>query len=57
MCSRAWRLRVQDILGAIEGIQQRTATMTLEEFEANDTIAKAVLFDFIVIGEGFHCHW
>ena len=50
MSSRDWRLRVQDILKALEGIQQRTATMTLEEFESNDTIAKAVLFDFIVIG-------
>ncbi|XHX79130.1 MAG: DUF86 domain-containing protein [Stenomitos frigidus ULC029] len=50
MSSRDWRLRFQDILKAIEGIQKRTATMTLEEFESNDTIAKAVLFDFIVIG-------
>nr|WP_242036821.1 hypothetical protein [Leptolyngbya sp. FACHB-321] len=49
MPSRDWRLRVQDILKAIEGIQQRTATLTLEEFESNDTIAKTVLFDFIVL--------
>ncbi|MBC7971590.1 MAG: DUF86 domain-containing protein [Verrucomicrobia bacterium] len=51
MCSRDWRLRIQDILNAIDSIQQRTAKMTLEEFESNETIAKAVLFDFIVIGE------
>lgn len=51
MCSRNWRLRTQDILLAIAAIQRRTAGMTWAEFESNETIIRAVLFDFIVIGE------
>lgn len=51
MSSRAWPLRIQDILGAIASIQARTAGMSPEEFEANDTVYKAVLYDFVIIGE------
>lgn len=51
MCSRDWRLRTQDILTAIAAIQRRTAGMTWAEFESDETILRAVLFDFIVIGE------
>nr|WP_277882522.1 DUF86 domain-containing protein [Pseudanabaena sp. FACHB-2040] len=44
-------LRVQDVLDAISSIQQRIYGMTLEDFEEDETIIKAVLYDFIVIGE------
>ncbi len=51
MSFRKWLLRVQDILTAIAGIQKSTANMTFEDFAAEETIVKAVLYDFIVIGE------
>ena len=51
MSSRDWRLRVQDILNAIASIQQSTANMTFEEFLAEEIIVKAVLYDFIIMGE------
>lgn len=51
MSSRDWRLRVQDILNAISSIQKSTANMTFDEFLAKEIIVKAVLYDFIVIGE------
>lgn len=51
MSSRDSILRVQDILAAIKAIQSRTSTMSLEEFESNETVIKAVLYDFIIIGE------
>ena len=51
MSSRKWLLRVRDILTAIAGIQKSTANMTFEKFAAEETIVKAVLYDFIVMGE------
>ncbi|NMG20355.1 HepT-like ribonuclease domain-containing protein [Brasilonema bromeliae] len=51
MPSRDWRLRIQDIVQSIAAIRQRTAGMTFEQFQGNETIAKAVLYDFIIIGE------
>ena len=51
MSSRVWQLRVQDILNAITSIEQRTAEMTFEQFAADETIVKSVLYDFIIIGE------
>ncbi|MDJ0904170.1 MAG: DUF86 domain-containing protein [Xenococcus sp. MO_188.B8] len=51
MSSRVWQLRVQDILDAVTSIEQRTAGMTFENFAANETIVKSVLYDFIIIGE------
>ncbi len=51
MSSRDWRLRVKDILNAISSIQESTANMTFEEFLAEEIIVKAVLYDFIVMGE------
>lgn len=51
MSSRDWRLRIQDILSAVAGIQRRTAGMTFEELQANETVAKAVFYDFGIIGE------
>jgi uncharacterized protein with HEPN domain len=49
--SREWHLRVQDILDAIASTQQLTAGMTFDDFAANEAIAKAVLYNFIIIGE------
>jgi uncharacterized protein with HEPN domain len=49
--SRSWQLRVGDILAAIAAIRERTAGMSLAEFERDRTVMKAVLYDFIVIGE------
>ncbi|MFB2977262.1 DUF86 domain-containing protein [Microseira sp. BLCC-F43] len=51
MPSRDWRLRIQDILECITEILQRTAGIEFEDFIANRTIVKAVLYDFGIIGE------
>ncbi|PSF39321.1 hypothetical protein C7H19_00600 [Aphanothece hegewaldii CCALA 016] len=51
MSSRNWKLRVQDILDAIHSIQEKTKSINFEYFESNETLIKAVLYDFIVIGE------
>ena len=51
MFSRGWSLRVQDILRAINSIQQCTTGMSLADFEANETAVQAVLYNLIVIGE------
>ena len=51
MPSRDWRLRLQDILESISEIEQRTKAMMFEEFAKNQTNIKAVLYDFIIIGE------
>jgi uncharacterized protein with HEPN domain len=49
--SRAVLLRIQDILDAVTSIEQRTVEMTFEQFAADQTIVKSVLYDFIIIGE------
>jgi uncharacterized protein with HEPN domain len=49
--SRNVQTRIQDILSAIDSIQQRTAGMDFEAFSENETIVKAVLYDLIIIGE------
>jgi uncharacterized protein with HEPN domain len=49
--SRNWRLRIEDILTSITEIEQLTKELTFEEFAKNPIIVKAVLYDFIVIGE------
>jgi uncharacterized protein with HEPN domain len=51
MPSRDWWLRIQDMLQSIDDILQRTAEMEFEDFEANRTVIKAVLYDFGIIGE------
>ncbi|MBD2778896.1 HepT-like ribonuclease domain-containing protein [Iningainema tapete] len=51
MPSREWPLRIQDILKSATVIIERTASMTFEDFQDNETIAKAVLYDFVIIGE------
>ncbi len=49
--SRICQLRVQDILAAVTNIEQRTAGMTFEQFVADETIVKSILYDFIIISE------
>jgi uncharacterized protein with HEPN domain len=44
-------MRVQDILPSISGVQQRTAGKTLQEIQQDETLAKAILYDFMIIGE------
>ena len=51
MSSRSTKERIQDILNAIDSIQIRTVGMSFDEFSQNETIAKAVLYDLIIIGE------
>jgi uncharacterized protein with HEPN domain len=51
VCSRAWDLRVQDILKAIAAIQRHTANISLEEFIDNEVLVQAVLYNYIIIGE------
>lgn len=51
MSSRDWQLRIHDILSAIQAIQTSTADLDFEAFTADETPVKAVLYDFIVIGE------
>nr|WP_255539961.1 HepT-like ribonuclease domain-containing protein [Dolichospermum sp. LEGE 00240] len=49
--SRDWRFRIQDIVLSINEIEQRTKGVRFEEFTKNQTLVKAVLYDFVVIGE------
>ncbi len=51
MPSRDWRLRIGDILTSITEIEQLAKDLTFEEFAKNQTIVKATLYIFIVIGE------
>ena len=52
MPSRAWNLRIQDILDAIARIQQATAGMSYEQFEEmDDLVLHGILYNFVIIGE------
>lgn len=51
MSSRTWQKRLQDILQAISAIEQRTAGKSLSEIQRDETLTKAVLYDFMIIGE------
>ena len=51
MPSRDWRFRVRDMIQAITSVQNRVADLTFADFQANETIAKAVFYDFLIIGE------
>ncbi len=51
MPSRDWRFRIRDIVQAIVAIQTRVVGMSFSSFQSNETIAKAVFYDFLVIGE------
>ena len=46
-----WRMRVQDILDALERISAYTRDMDADRFRADDRTVEAVCFAFIVIGE------
>jgi uncharacterized protein with HEPN domain len=49
--SRNWQLRVQDILNAIASVQRLTDGISFAEFVDDEAIAKAVLYNFVIIGE------
>jgi uncharacterized protein with HEPN domain len=49
--SRNWLLRIQDIINAIHSIADYSAEITFEEFRTNEVLIKAILYDFVVIGE------
>lgn len=51
MSSRTWQKRIQDILQSISGIQQRISGKSLQEIQRDETLTKAILYDFMVIGE------
>lgn len=51
MSSRGWQLRVQDILNAIDLIQQRLDSLDFETFSINTVLAESIVYQFIVIGE------
>lgn len=51
MPSRDWQFRIRDIEQAITVIQQRVNSMTFEDFRENETVVKAVLYDFLIVGE------
>lgn len=51
MRRREWRLRVTDILGAIERIRRYTAGLDYAAFERDERTVEAVCFALVVIGE------
>ncbi len=51
MSSRDWKLRIKDIHFSLQAIQKLTADLTQEQFCEDETIIKAVLYDFLIIGE------
>ena len=51
MPAREWRLRVEDILAAVERVQRYTAGSDLASFTADEKTIDAVCFCFGVIGE------
>ena len=51
MPHRDWRLRIQDIIEAIEKILRYTEGMTFEEFAKDERTVDAVIRNFTVIGE------
>jgi len=48
---REWRLRIEDILAAIERVQRYTAGLDLASFLADEKTVDAVCFCYGVIGE------
>jgi len=51
MPSREWRLRIEDIIEAIEKIRTYTAEMSLEAFAADSKAVDAVIRNVEIIGE------
>ena len=49
--SRDWRLRVDDMVAAVNRSLAFTAGMSLDSFRADERTANAVLYDLLVIGE------
>jgi len=48
---RDWKLRIEDILDAIEKIQRYTDGMNLKSFKADDKTVDAVVRNITIIGE------
>ncbi len=48
---RHWRLRIDDILDAIDRIQQYVQGLAQAQFEADDRTRDAVLYNLQIIGE------
>jgi uncharacterized protein with HEPN domain len=51
MSVRSWRDRIEDILDALEEIQNFASGLRFEEFINDNKTLKAIVLDFIVIGE------
>ena len=51
MAERDWRVRIEDILEAIEAIVQYTTGLDLDGFAADRRTADAVIWNFALIGE------
>ena len=51
MSPRRWRTRVEDILSAIEEIDTFVSEMSFDEFGGDPKTLRAVICDFIIIGE------
>jgi uncharacterized protein with HEPN domain len=51
MPAGAWKLRIEDILEAIENMSRLTHGMTYRAFCADSKTTKAVLYNMAVIGE------
>lgn len=51
MSPRRWKARVEDILSAIEEIGSFVSGMSFEEFRHDAKTLRAVIADFIIIGE------
>ncbi|MBE9177524.1 DUF86 domain-containing protein [Oculatella sp. LEGE 06141] len=49
MTSNDWQQRINPILSAIAAVQMRTSGIPFETFQSNETVAKATLYDFLVI--------
>jgi uncharacterized protein with HEPN domain len=49
--SRNWQQRVEDIISAIMEIREFTGSVKFDEFASNPILMKAVLYNFIIIGE------
>ena len=52
MPSRKWRLRIEDIIEAIEKTRAYTAEMSLEAFAGDSKTVDAVIRNVEIIGEG-----
>jgi uncharacterized protein with HEPN domain len=48
---RSWKLRISDIIDAIENVLYYSAGMTFEQFVADRKTIDAVVRNFIVIGD------